>query len=246
MCPCPWFPEIARAAVMAPEMDFGVHLTHTCEWKNFRWGPLSGTKTPGLTDKNGYMRPDVKSVYMNATPEEAYMEGRAQIEQALRAGIDVTHIDSHMGAMMFDLRFAARYVELASEYNLPLRVPSEKTVKKYGAPFFRKMLDRAGLIYPDYLVYEKRREGESVKKFWLRMLSGIKPGVTEIFIHPALPADETKSITNSWKSRAAEYGLFTKDADIKRILAEKDIKLIGYRPLRKLQRDKKRPPRKHY
>jgi len=54
---------------------------------------------PGLVDSLGYLRRGIESIYKYATPAQAKIEARAQIEQALRAGIDVTHLDSHMGTL---------------------------------------------------------------------------------------------------------------------------------------------------
>jgi hypothetical protein len=64
----------------------------------------------------------------------------------------------------------------------------------------------------------------------------LKPGVTELYIHASVAGDEIKHITNSWEDRAAEYELFTKDPEIRRILDAQGVKRIGYRALRDLQR----------
>ena len=64
----------------------------------------------------------------------------------------------------------------------------------------------------------------------------LKPGVTELYIHAGLPSDELKAITGSWQSRSQEFEVFTRDEEMKRLVAEQKITLIGYRPLRDLQR----------
>jgi hypothetical protein len=68
------------------------------------------------------------------------------------------------------------------------------------------------------------------------VVTNLKPGVTELYIHAALPTEEMKAITGSWSTRAQEYETFAHDEDMKRLVAEQKIILIGYRPLRELQR----------
>ena len=129
MVPCPWFTEIARYAKANPGKDFGVHLCHTSEWQVYRWGPVAPReKVPGLVDNEGYLWRSVPEVYQHATPEEALTEARAQVRKALDAGIDVTHLDTHMGALNFDPRYAQVYLQLGREFNLPLTV----AVASYG------------------------------------------------------------------------------------------------------------------
>jgi predicted glycoside hydrolase/deacetylase ChbG (UPF0249 family) len=237
MVPCPWFEEIAAYARETPTADFGLHLTHTSEWKVYKWGPVaSKSDVPGLVTPQGYLWPDIMSVYKHATPEQAGIEARAQIRKALDAGIDVTHLDSHMGALQYDMRFHQVYRGLAKEFDLPIRMGNQELLEKLGGGHLRAELDADGTVYPDYLIHGERKPGEPVDVYWRRMLSTLKPGVTELYIHPALAGDEMQHITNSWQERDTEYHLFTDDVGIRTLLAGQDVKIIGWRRLRDLQR----------
>lgn len=237
MVPCPWFPEIAAYARANPEADFGLHLTHTSEWKGYRWGPVAGkTVVPGLVDPQGYLWPSVQEVYEYATPEEAFIEAQAQIEKALAAGIDVTHLDSHMGTLHYDPAYHDIYRTLALEYDLPIRMPSRAVLAARGMEHLRDQLDADGIVSPDVLIYGGPDEGEAVDVYWKRILRSLQPGVTELFIHAATATEEMRHITNSWRTRDHEFRLFTSDPSIREILEEENIILIGYRELRDVQR----------
>lgn len=235
--PGPWFPEIALYASSHAKSDFGLHLTHTSEWKTYKWGPVaSKTEVPGLVDAQGYLWPDIASVYKNSTPEQAYIEARAQIKKAMAAGIDVTHLDSHMGTLQYNEAYFQIYRKLAKEFDLPLRMGSQETLAAAGGGQQRGQLDADGIVYPDYLILGGRKDGESMNDYWKRMLRDLKPGVTELFIHASVAGDEIAHITNSWKDRAEEYRLFTKDPEVRQILESQNVKRIGFRALRDLQR----------
>jgi chitin disaccharide deacetylase len=240
MVPCPWFPEIAAYAAGHTGLDFGIHLTHTSEWKKYRWGPVSSRdRVPGLMDAQGYLWPSVAQVYANATPEEAEHEGRAQIAKALQAGIDITHLDSHMGALQYDIRYHAVYQRLAREFDLPLRMASQETLESFGAGHLRAELARDGILCPDHLIHGGRKSDEAVKDYWKRMLRNLRPGVTELYIHAAKDGEELRQITGSWRDRVAEYELFTRDEEIRAILEGQGVRRIGYRVIRDLQREER-------
>src|SRR6185369_10547371 len=169
LVPCPWFSEIATYAREHPDKDFGVHLCHTSEWKFYRWGPVSGReKVPGLVAPDGYFWRDVPDVYAHATPEQALVEARAQVQRALEAGVDVTHIDSHMGTMQLDPEYLKAYLQVAVEFKLPVRMASQETLARAGFPKLREQFSSRGIVFPDYFVYEELKdETKDVKAFWL-------------------------------------------------------------------------------
>ena len=238
MVPCPWFPEIAAYARTHPEADFGLHLAHTSEWKTYKWGPVSSkSEVPGLVNPEGYFWPETEDVYRHSSPEEVKIEARAQIEKALAAGIDVTHLDSHMGVLQYHPDYHTVYEELAIEYDLPIRMASQETIAAFGFPDLRKGLEDNGIVSPDALIFGGPDNGEDVTDYWKRILRSLKPGVTELFIHAAQDGEELRSMTNSWKTRSTEYALFTSDPEIRKIIEEEGIILIGYRALRDLQRE---------
>jgi predicted glycoside hydrolase/deacetylase ChbG (UPF0249 family) len=243
MVPCPAFPAAADFAVRHPDLDFGVHLTHTSEWKTYRWGPiLPKEQVPGLVDPSDCFWPRVNQedgVYHNSSPAEATREARAQIRAALAAGIDVTHIDSHMGTMQYHPLYFLRYIRLGMQFDLPIRMPSRETLDRHHAGFLRPLVTALGIIYPDYLILDVKKEpGKTAQQVWLEQLRQLKPGVTELYIHPALDTDEMRSITHSWSWRNGEFHAFLDDPDIQNYIREEGIILIGYRPLRDLQRGK--------
>lgn len=237
MVPCPWFPEVAAYARAHPEADFGLHLTHTSEWKTYKWGPVSNKNdVPGLVTDEGYFWEETVQVYQHSSPEEVKVEARAQIEKALAAGIDVTHLDSHMGVLQYNPAYHQVYHELAVEYDLPIRMASQETIEQFGFPDLRAALEADGIVSPDFLIFGGKNADETVTEYWQRILRSLEPGVTEIFIHAAIDGEELRSMTNSWKTRAKEFELFSSSEDIRHIIEEEGIHLIGYRELRALQR----------
>ena len=238
MVPCGWFPEIAAYAKEHPEKDFGIHLCHTSEWSRYRWGPVADRgQVPGLIDPEGYLWKDISGVYTHSTPEQALIEGRAQIKRALAFGVDVTHIDSHMGTLQLNIDYVKTYLQLAVEFDLPVRMASQGTLTSFGQPKLRDDFADKGIIFPDYFVYEELKdEARGVTNFWMNVVKSLKPGVTELYIHAAQATDELKALTSTWKTRSEEYALFTHDEGMKKLVADERITLIGFRPLRELQR----------
>lgn len=236
MVPCPWFEEVVAFAQRLPTADLGVHLTHTSEWETYKWGPLCGrSAVPTLVDARGHFYRDVESLYAHARLNEVERETRAQIERALAAGIDVTHLDSHMGTLQLDVNYHALYVRLAAEYRLPIRMARRSWMHEMGMAQIVEQADRLGVLAPDHFWYGGPPHADETATYWTEVLRKLQPGVSELYVHAAADEPEMRAISDSWAQRAADYRFFMAPGT-HTLLRDLGITLIGYRPLRELQR----------
>ena len=127
-------------------------------------------------------------------------------------------------------------MQLAMEFNLPLRMPSQSTMEKFKQPTLRDELSKQGVVFTDYFIYEELDNYKEVKPFWINIIKNLKPGVTELFIHASKLSDELKAITGTAEKRAQEAACFTSDLQIRKLIKDERVILIGYRPLLELQR----------
>jgi len=124
MMPCPWAASFVRYVKENPEIDAGLHLTLTSEWKDYRWEPLAGQEVvPGLIDEEGAFWHSVAQVVQNASADEVEKEIRTQVERALRMGYRPTHLDSHMGTLFATAAFIERYIKVGIDYDIPVMMP---------------------------------------------------------------------------------------------------------------------------
>ena len=121
LVPCPWFPEVATWARAHPEADLGIHLALNSEWTSFRWRPLgAGADVASLVDDQGYLPLVETTVAAKAKAPEVERELRRQVDRARSAGIRLSHLDSHMGALFQNPALLAVYEGLGKTYGLPL------------------------------------------------------------------------------------------------------------------------------
>lgn len=247
MVPCPWFPAVAQMCRENPAIDMGVHATLNAEWENYRWGPVSTRESgSGLLDGSGYFHQWHQAVYENARPEEVEQEVNAQIERALAAGIDATHVDSHMGTIMSPL-FIQCYIQAASSRLLPSMLPrlTATGIEMMGVgeqervaymPIMQ-MLESMGLPMLDGLLSMPLNEpSQSVQMETAKELLGSLPeGITHFILHPSTDTPELRAIAPDWESRVANYNVFMSDA-LKIFLEREGLQLIGYRALRDAMR----------
>ncbi|WP_374948329.1 ChbG/HpnK family deacetylase [Mucilaginibacter sp.] len=128
----PWYQEAVEILKKCPQVSVGVHLTLTSEWKNYRWGPVTGrTAVPSLVDTVGYFRQSTGAFAKGGYKmDEVESELSAQIERALRSGLKITYIDPHMGVALSSPEMRAMTERLARKYKLAISTLSEVTYYK--------------------------------------------------------------------------------------------------------------------
>ena len=239
MVPCPWFPAVAQMCRENPEMDLGVHATLNAEWESYRWGPVSTREqASGLLDADGYFHQWHPGVYQNAKPEAVAVEANAQIEKALAAGIDVTHVDSHMGTIMSPL-FIQSYIDAAASRLLPNLLPrvGSQGLNLMGSdgqekivPLLQQM-EEMGVPMVDAILGMPLEHGDDHIGVAKNLLGEAPVGVTHFILHPSIDTAELRSIAPDWPARVANYNAFMSD-ELKLFIESEDIRLIGYRQIR--------------
>jgi predicted glycoside hydrolase/deacetylase ChbG (UPF0249 family) len=178
LVPCPWFPEVARFARAHPEADLGIHLALNSEWTTLRWGPVSPVdQVKSLLDADGYFPLLETTVAERVRPEEAERELRAQIERARAAGIRVTHLDSHMGALYGTAGLLDVYRRLAREYRVPLRwARSQRPPAGGSVPADEVLIDQVVAVDPGV-------DPNGWRAAYEKLLAPLPPGVYEMIVH---------------------------------------------------------------
>ena len=228
MVPCPWARE---ASSRYRGEDIGVHLTVNAEYELYRWGPI--THAPSLLGGDGGFPRTVQDVWDHADLDEVRRECRAQIERAILWGFDVSHLDSHMGTLQLRPEFFDVYLDLAVAFGLPLRMVGPGMENYLGFPA-RTVAAEAGAVFTDHMRFIP---GVGSRAAFEKDLTTLRPGVTELHLHPAVDSPELQSLaTDDWESRVDDHRMICSEAWVGRAIDEAGAILIGFRPLRALAR----------
>jgi len=234
MVPTPWVTEVATYAKAHPKADLGLHLTITSEWETYRWGSVApADKVSSLLDSTGTFPSEVAPVIARAKPAEVELEIKAQIDRAIALGIRPTHVDSHMAALFASPELFATYVRVARAYRLPfLALRGDRRVKPQP-PLLETdvLLDTVIIAGPDV-------PRDRWKEFYLREISNLKPGVTELIVHLGRDDSELQAVTvnhepygSTWRQRDTDV---INSPEFRKALADNRIIVITWRDLQKL------------
>jgi chitin disaccharide deacetylase len=234
MVPGPW---ARSAAADFRGEDIGVSLTVLAEHERFRWGPV--THAPSLVDGNGGFPSTAPDLWDHASVDEVRRECRAQLERAIWWGFDVTHLDSHLDALHMRPEFFDVELELAIEFQLPLRLPDAAAQQRAGFPF-RRLAAEEGVLSPDHVVNIAEPAAAALEF----AMHDLQPGVTELRLRPALDTPELRGLSSdaasSWSGPVDHHHALVLDhalhATLRAAMTRSGIELISYRELRTAQR----------
>ena len=236
MAPCPWFFEMAEFAKDNPQYDCGIHLTLTCEWEKYRFGPVLPIKeVPGLVDEYGHFYKKRDLLHKNASNEEVRKELRAQIEKALKFGVKPTHLDSHMYSVAARHEFLEIYRDLGEIYDLPVFF-NKQLITEMGLDARKSILEddivSDNLFLGTFTDFEKGR----LVNYYDQVLDNLPPGFNVLILHPAFDNHEMQGITinhpnfgSEW--RQLDFDYFTSEKCKARIKDNK-IKMITWREIK--------------
>jgi hypothetical protein len=215
----PWFEEAAEMARQHPEFCFGVHLGIIGEWKGYRWRPVSPySEVPSLVDEDGFLRRSPAEFWEhNPNLSELKKEFRAQINLAKKKGIRVDYIDTHY-IMPSHPSFRPVVEGLGKEFGVPV-----------SCLLGEHELDDFGIYSP---------APDEKEKVLAEILQHLEHGVHLLIGHPGYPSLENDALVHFepkdvqtlgvGKNRAAETLAYTSPR-VKRLVADRGIKLLSYR-----------------
>ncbi|MGM1017817.1 MAG: polysaccharide deacetylase family protein [Actinomycetota bacterium] len=257
MMPCPWAPEALAYAAAHPQLDVGVHLVLTSEWTTYRWRPLTGVAT-SLVDPAGFFPTTVAAVEQHAEEAEVAAELAAQLGAALTAGVDVTHLDNHMGSV-YGLATGRDFLHpvfaLAAAHGLPFRLPRvmERTdlevVPQAALDRAAAAADAAGVVILDRLWThpfalagegtEREESYEQMRDDFLALLRSVPEGVTEIYLHPMVDDEELRAAVDFSAAKRGYERRLLADPLVQHVIDQEGLVRIGWRALRDVQRGEK-------
>lgn len=212
----PGFEHAVKLSKENPDLGVGVHLVLTF------LKPLRDD-VPSLVDENGnFYRPDAyRSGLAIVDSDELYKEWDTQIQKALDAGIEPTHLDSHHHAHTFNERHFDVFVKLSEKYDLPIRGNAEYDHSRTTTTYFEPAFDGVGLLE------EKEQE-----VYLDTLFNRIKENdATEIMCHTGYIDEFLIKSSSFTDPRIYQVDILTDSKFVEKIRNDKDIELVTFRDL---------------
>lgn len=223
----------------------GVHLTINSDDESQKWQSLSGVNS----FRNGLPHSQKDLIFKTAR-RDVRQELEAQYRFIVDNGGTVDHADNHCATLygINGRRFYIDAFDFCAEHKLPYRFPKTsgflerqlgrsvpEIVKKYQQMIVRAG-EKRGVKMLDDLVsnpWSISRIGDynTLEKYYLDAVDNCIDGITEMFLHPALPVD---GVQDEWQKRVFEYQILKSGCLLERA-KQKGVTVVSWKIFDKIQ-----------
>lgn len=238
------FEQAVRLAKENPGLAVGIHLV-TVVGKSV----LSHSGIPALVDREGNFSNNptaagLKYYFSPRARRELRKELAAQFEKFHSTGLPLSHIDGHLHLHVHPVIFKAA-LDLGAKHGARrMRVPDEerrlalefdranlfqKTIHAllFGglARYMKKKLRERGFTFPER-VYGNLQSGRMSERYFLYALDNLTAETSEIYLHPAVYADD-RLLDNGERQCSIEFEALTSKR-VKERVQELGVNLTNY------------------
>lgn len=220
-------------------VDVGVHLTINSDNSDKKWQSVSNAKSFA-----GGLPSEQKDLIFHTTRRDVRQELEAQYDFITKGGATVDHADNHCATLygINGRRFYIDAFDFCAKYNLPFRFPKTSGFleRQLGRKIpnilktYQQMIVRAGekrgVKMLDDLVsnpwsIKRIKDYNTLEKYYLDAIDNCIDGVTEIFLHPALPLETEQG---EWQKRVFEYEILKSGCLLERA-RQKSIEVVSWK-----------------
>ncbi|MGN1124262.1 MAG: ChbG/HpnK family deacetylase [Eubacterium sp.] len=227
------------------KIDVGVHLTINSDDENKKWQSLSNVNS----FKNG-LPYNQKDLMLKTKRRDV----RKELEEQYRFITDnsgtVDHADNHC-ATLYGINGRRFYIDafnFCAEHKLPYRFPKASTflerqlgrsvpeiIKRYQQMIVHAG-EKRGVQMLDDLVsnpwsMDRIKDYNTLEKYYLDAVDSCIDGITEMFLHPALPVEENQG---EWQKRVFEYQILKSGCLLERA-RKKGITVVSWKVFEMMQ-----------
>lgn len=235
-------PEAGECVLLDGDVySVGVHLTLNSDSRERPWKSLTGSLSLG--GNAGLPAQSVKLTF-GALHRDVRAELEAQYLYLTSKNVTVDHADNHCGTLygINGRRFYIDAFDFCAAHGIPFRFPKtpgflerqlERKVPSAAAAVLGRIAERGAKMnvqMPDDIVsnpwsFERIKNYDVLRDYYLNAVDNCIDGVTEMFLHPALPVDDREG---EWTKRVYEYELL-KSGDLLQRAHEKNIETVTWK-----------------
>ncbi len=222
------------------KMTVGVHLAINSDGGQ-HWHSISGRES--LMNENGELYNSQQDLTFHVKRRDVRAELEAQYDSITAFGVNVDHADNHSGTLygINGRRFFLDAYDFCAEHSLPYRFPKTPGFleRQIGMKIPKPLMgvfdmlvssaEKRGVKLLDDLVsnpwsISKIDSYETLRDYYLDAVDNCIDGVTEMFLHPAYPAENASA---EWKKREYELRLL-QSGDLLERAKQKGIEVVSW------------------